>query len=166
MLGAVSLDFAAAKLTCPEELAEVPLSLGISPVAGEVGPEQLCAAIVLRDALRRCFLHASRHEALEARDVATINSFAADEPSSLTLTAAGGIVRAALDPVGGALADIARDAVTLIGNRGKRLRSCERPGCVTMFLDVSRSGRRRWCSMQRCGNREKVAVYRNRRSRR
>lgn len=40
----------------------------------------------------------------------------------------------------------------------ERLRSC--PRCEWLFLDTSRGGKRRWCSMQICGNREKVARHR------
>ncbi|AVL26284.1 hypothetical protein NBRGN_002_00050 [Nocardia brasiliensis NBRC 14402] len=39
-----------------------------------------------------------------------------------------------------------------------RLRSC--PRCAWLFLDSSRGGKRRWCSMQICGNREKVSRHR------
>ncbi|MBV8148307.1 MAG: CGNR zinc finger domain-containing protein [Candidatus Eremiobacteraeota bacterium] len=163
MLGSISLDFAATRLGTAEELIDVPHRLGISSVPPDARPDQLSSAIVLRDALRRSFLHASRDEALEERDTATINSFAADEPSALTLTPARGLVRLALDPISGALADIARDAVALIAGRAQRLRACERADCGTIFLDVSHAGQRRWCSMRRCGNREKVAGYRVRR---
>jgi predicted RNA-binding Zn ribbon-like protein len=31
--------------------------------------------------------------------------------------------------------------------------------CVLMFLDTSRSHTRRWCSMELCGNRSKVAAH-------
>ncbi|MBU8809584.1 CGNR zinc finger domain-containing protein [Mycolicibacterium goodii] len=40
----------------------------------------------------------------------------------------------------------------------ERLRSC--PRCEWLFLDTSRGGKRRWCSMQICGNREKVSRHR------
>lgn len=40
----------------------------------------------------------------------------------------------------------------------ERLRSC--PRCGWLFLDTSRGGRRRWCSMRTCGNREKVSRHR------
>jgi predicted RNA-binding Zn ribbon-like protein len=40
----------------------------------------------------------------------------------------------------------------------ERLRSC--PRCGWLFLDTSRGGKRRWCSMQVCGNREKVSRHR------
>jgi predicted RNA-binding Zn ribbon-like protein len=39
-----------------------------------------------------------------------------------------------------------------------RVRKCE--GCVVNFYDTSKKGSRRWCSMQMCGNRDKVATYR------
>ncbi len=40
----------------------------------------------------------------------------------------------------------------------ERLRSC--PRCGWLFLDTSRGGQRRWCSMRVCGNREKVSRHR------
>ena len=41
-------------------------------------------------------------------------------------------------------------------NRNK-IRKCS--NCVLHFLDTSKKGTRRWCSMQICGNRAKVAAY-------
>jgi predicted RNA-binding Zn ribbon-like protein len=38
-----------------------------------------------------------------------------------------------------------------------RVRKCGQ--CVLHFLDTSKKGTRRWCSMQLCGNRLKVAAY-------
>jgi len=45
-----------------------------------------------------------------------------------------------------------------------RARKCDQ--CVLHFLDTSKKGTRRWCSMQLCGNRVKVAAYADRRRRR
>ena len=42
--------------------------------------------------------------------------------------------------------------------------SARRPTAPSLFLDTSRAGRRRWCSMATCGNRQKVAAYRRRRT--
>lgn len=39
------------------------------------------------------------------------------------------------------------------------VRRCANPDCVLLFLDVSRSRRRRWCDMSTCGNRAKVAAH-------
>lgn len=41
----------------------------------------------------------------------------------------------------------------------ERLRSC--PRCGWLFVDTSRGGRRRWCSMRTCGNREKALRHRD-----
>ncbi|TDC91350.1 CGNR zinc finger domain-containing protein [Actinomadura sp. 7K507] len=45
-----------------------------------------------------------------------------------------------------------------------RIRECGR--CGWLFLDSSRGGRRRWCSMSTCGNREKASRHRRTRTRR
>jgi predicted RNA-binding Zn ribbon-like protein len=44
-----------------------------------------------------------------------------------------------------------------------RVRKCDQ--CVLHFYDISKKGTRRWCSMQLCGNRLKVAAYAARRRR-
>jgi predicted RNA-binding Zn ribbon-like protein len=41
-----------------------------------------------------------------------------------------------------------------------RLRKCE--SCVVHFFDTSKNGTRRWCSMDICGNKLKVAAYQQR----
>ena len=62
------------------------------------------------------------------------------------------------------LSSVARDAIDIFGGpRAARLKRCEGPRCSLLFVDTSRSGRRRWCSMERCGNRAKVAAHRRRR---
>ena len=45
-----------------------------------------------------------------------------------------------------------------------RIRQCASSNCTYWFLDTSKSGRRRWCSMSRCGNRAKVAKHYRQRS--
>jgi predicted RNA-binding Zn ribbon-like protein len=59
------------------------------------------------------------------------------------------------------LGPIAQDTVMLLtGVVADRVRKCE--GCVVHFLDVSKKGSRRWCSMSLCGNKVKVAAYQQR----
>jgi predicted RNA-binding Zn ribbon-like protein len=48
------------------------------------------------------------------------------------------------------------------GGDGARLRTCDRIGCATAFLDTSRNGRRRFCEV-RCANQVNVANHRRRR---
>jgi predicted RNA-binding Zn ribbon-like protein len=52
---------------------------------------------------------------------------------------------------------IARAAADLLtSSRLRRVRCCGGPGCGWLFLDTSPNGRRRWCSMEGCGNRAKA----------
>jgi predicted RNA-binding Zn ribbon-like protein len=44
-----------------------------------------------------------------------------------------------------------------------RVRHCANDECGWLFLDASRNGSRRWCSMRDCGNRAKVNRYNARR---
>lgn len=58
------------------------------------------------------------------------------------------------------LAPVAEAAAKLLGEADPaRLRQCDAEECALWFLDTSRNGRRRWCSMARCGNRAKVAAH-------
>ncbi|MFG3617196.1 CGNR zinc finger domain-containing protein [Nocardia sp. NPDC047654] len=41
-----------------------------------------------------------------------------------------------------------------------RIRVCAADDCGLLFVDASRPGRRRWCSMDRCGNLSEVRRYR------
>ncbi|BCB84126.1 CGNR zinc finger domain-containing protein [Phytohabitans suffuscus] len=57
----------------------------------------------------------------------------------------------------------ARDVVgTFTEPAISRIRMCAAGNCYLIYLDTSRPGNRRWCSMQRCGNRSKVRGHRDR----
>jgi predicted RNA-binding Zn ribbon-like protein len=45
----------------------------------------------------------------------------------------------------------------------ERVRQCAREGCQWMFLDLSKNGSRRWCSMTLCGSRAKSRRFYHRR---
>ncbi|MBX7546494.1 ABATE domain-containing protein [Streptomyces sp. NPDC004232] len=62
------------------------------------------------------------------------------------------------------LALVARDAVELLTDPVARaaVRECEGDNCSLVYLDTSRGRRRRWCSSEVCGNRERVARHRRR----
>ncbi|MFC4036359.1 CGNR zinc finger domain-containing protein [Streptomyces polygonati] len=62
------------------------------------------------------------------------------------------------------LAAVARDAVELFTDPVARtqLRRCAGENCTLVYLDTSRGRRRRWCSSEVCGNRERVARHRRR----
>ncbi len=44
----------------------------------------------------------------------------------------------------------------------ERLKACRADDCRFAFLDTAKNRSRAWCSMQSCGNRAKVAAYRER----
>jgi predicted RNA-binding Zn ribbon-like protein len=59
------------------------------------------------------------------------------------------------------LSTLARDAIDLFtGPLSGRIRVCAADDRGLLFVDASRPGRCRWCSMDRCGNLSKVRRYR------
>jgi predicted RNA-binding Zn ribbon-like protein len=63
-----------------------------------------------------------------------------------------------------ALAGVAEAAARLVATvEPARIRACALDSCGAWFVDTSRSGRRRWCSMAGCGNRAKASTHRSKR---
>lgn len=120
-------------------------------------------ALTLRDALSHATLAAAMGRPLARRDIDVVNLYAAtpDLPPRLD----GGSRQAGRTRARAAqaLATIARDGVAVFsGERAGRIRTCDGEDCALIYLDTSRAGSRRWCSMQRCGNRHKVRQHRAR----
>ncbi|WP_147258805.1 CGNR zinc finger domain-containing protein [Pseudonocardia hierapolitana] len=98
-------------------------------------------------------------------DIAVLNAAAAAPPLVPALRPEGSGSRVVDPTAAAALATIARDAVDLFGGPlAQRIRVCDAEDCGLLFVDTSRPGRRRWCSMERCGNRAKIRTHRARRS--
>lgn len=100
-----------------------------------------------------------------ASDVDILNLYAAtpDIPPALP----GGSRQAGRSRarVGQTLSAMAREAIEVFGaENAERIRECAADDCHLVFFDESRSNNRRWCSMQRCGNRAKVRAHRARTS--
>src|SRR5215207_1599166 len=54
------------------------------------------------------------------------------------------------------LSTLARETIeVLTGPLADRVRTCASDNCPLVFVDTSRPNARRWCSMERCGNRQK-----------
>lgn len=139
-------------------LAEAGLAEGTTPTEGE-----LAGAKLLREAIHR--VGAALLDGAPARraDVATVNQAArALRGGAPKLTPALAVRWEADDPVAFALARVAADAIDLLAHRADRLARCELPGCGALLLSRSRGEGRRWCSMETCGNRAKVAAFRAR----
>ncbi|MFS4095265.1 CGNR zinc finger domain-containing protein [Streptomyces sp. AF1A] len=102
------------------------------------------------------------------RSLARINDIARTAPPApRAVRGADGILtrELAVPPAAAALlAVVARDAVELLTDPVARaaVRECEGDNCPLVYLDTSRGRRRRWCSSEVCGNRERVARHRRR----
>ncbi|MEE1752239.1 CGNR zinc finger domain-containing protein [Streptomyces sp. SP18CS02] len=98
----------------------------------------------------------------------TLAAAAPPAPRAVRATAGEGndLVRAlgSTPDCGALLAAVARDAIDLLTDPAARarLRQCEGDDCARVYLDTSRGRRRRWCSSELCGNRERVARHRAR----
>ncbi|MFF7452958.1 CGNR zinc finger domain-containing protein [Kitasatospora sp. NPDC008115] len=140
--------------------------LGLPAGAVRITDDQLTAARTLRDALWRLTAARAAHgaDAGDPADYAVLNRAAARPPLAPQITT-DGTAAAPLPGDGEQLAStVARDAIALFtGPYADHVRECGADDCRLLFVDTSRPGRRRWCSMERCGNRHKVRALRARR---
>jgi predicted RNA-binding Zn ribbon-like protein len=162
--GAIRSDLVSERLHAPDDLTAW-LRERFPVAVGAARSRDLFDAIALRDAIGRMAQAAAHGDAVRSADVDLVNLYAAtpDIPPALP----GGSRQAgrSVQSVGQALSTIARDAVDLFdpANAG-RIRECNGGDCTMVYLDTSRAATRRWCSMQRCGNRAKVRAHRARRA--
>jgi predicted RNA-binding Zn ribbon-like protein len=118
-------------------------------------------AIDLREAAYRLFRSRIVGETPAEADLAAFNGILAAVPPRLDLGFGKdglGWQIAAETPLSAILAPIVWSAVDLMtGPHARLVRQCQDPkGCGWLFLDESRAGTRRWCSMGDCGNRAKA----------
>jgi len=118
-------------------------------------------AIALRETIYRICFAMADSKAPEARDVAAINAALDRAPERRVLahrekTFGWRIDRDALSAAG-LLAPVLWSAGDLIVSpEVGRLRHCLNDQCGWLFMDDSKNGSRRWCSMRSCGNRAKA----------
>lgn len=124
-------------------------------------------AVELREALYRTFSGLSAGRPPQPSDLATLNALLPEALARLRVSRDGSRFgwqwsgdAESLDRV---LWPVARDAAVFLTSTGfSRLRTCENPRCGWVFLDTTKSGTRRWCSMAVCGNRNKLRRFRQR----
>ena len=117
-------------------------------------------ALALRQALR-AFLEAVPAGRSQNSEAGKGLETAAAAFPLLLRTAQNGVT---LSPIGAnqlgrVLAELNRLAETA---QLDRLKMCDSPECHWVFFDRSKPANRRWCSSDRCGNRQKVRTYRER----
>ncbi len=119
------------------------------------------ASVSLRETLFRLFSALAAGGEPAAADVAAFNAALALAPGRRQLRRIGpGFVWQAEMPAPTAaamLAPVLWSAGDLLASaRSRRVRQCANAKCLWLFLDDSKSGTRRWCSMSSCGNRAKA----------
>lgn len=156
-----AIDFLADRgLGHREDLAA---SIASTPDAGE---RWLTRVRDVRAALREVFDAETESRTVDPAAVARINEVLRHRPL-IELTPGGDGVgvghRHVGDPLDEALARLVEPLVDAIARDATaRFRICANDECRYVFLDESRTGRRRWCDMRTCGNRAKVARHRAR----
>ncbi|GGO97457.1 CGNR zinc finger domain-containing protein [Wenjunlia tyrosinilytica] len=157
------------RLRNPQRLREWLTRSDLVPAAAPVPVDELW---LRRFRAVRALLHRIVHAELvgtaDARDLEHLGRLClAPPPAPQARRGRDGQLRrtfAAEPDCAGLLSLIARDAVGLLTDplARARLRECAGEDCDLVYLDTSRGHRRRWCSSEVCGNRERVARHRRR----
>ena len=118
-------------------------------------------AIDAREVIFRILFAIAEGRTPDATDVAALNRALERAPVRRALAYRDGgfgwRMEAAAAQASSILAPVLWSAADLIvGGDRARLRRCANNKCLWLFLDESRNGSRRWCSMQACGNRAKA----------
>jgi predicted RNA-binding Zn ribbon-like protein len=120
-------------------------------------------ARAVREALRDLLLAHNEVDADVARATAVLDTAA--RRSGLGIRFVGGSARVEPSAAGvrGAIGRVlAEVAAGMADGTWERVKACRADDCRFAFLDTAKNRSRAWCSMQSCGNRAKVAAYRER----
>jgi predicted RNA-binding Zn ribbon-like protein len=137
----------------------------IEPAGLRLTPGDLAAAGMLREAIWSAGTDLALGRRAQRADLQAINHAAAEAPMTPVIGLADG-QRSWVTPITGPqlLSTVARDAIELLtGPMAARIRQCASHACSLIFVDTSPPGRRKWCSMERCGNIDKQRALRTRR---
>ena len=126
------------------------------------GRRTLDAMRQFREKLRKEILAWEAGADLRRATVDELNRLMETHPMHSKLQATGNVhsLEPRFEPQhpGDLFAPLAQSVANLFAEADRnRVRKCGQ--CVLHFYDTSRKGTRRWCSMQLCGNRLKVAAY-------
>jgi predicted RNA-binding Zn ribbon-like protein len=129
-----------------------------------VSPSLLSEARALREAIDACLIAALDGRPADTAALARIDGWLPAAAAPPRLIAGPALVAAPRDDPRRALGAVALDAAHMLGDPAEaaRMRICASATCSARFYDRSPAGRRRWCSMQGCGNQAKARRYRAR----
>jgi len=138
--------------------AELPLDLT------DGTPHSLKKCLELREVLRTVFTAVLNAQGVPSSALNTINQHLLNHATQQELKKVKGKLELRSIykylSVERLLGRIAHEAAVLLeSNQLEKLKKCANPKCILLFVDTSKSGRRRWCSMDVCGNRSKAASH-------
>lgn len=147
-------------LGTPEDLAGW-AAANVSKEARPPARREFERALELRETIYRLFDAAAHDKPPASRDLQSLNAALAEAPTRTKLRkdreGFAWEVEMKSSTAVGQLAPVLWSAGDLLaGPQLARVRRCANPECGWLFLDDSRAGKRRWCSMQSCGNRAKA----------
>jgi len=125
----------------------------------------LLEVVSLRERLFPILLKLARGVGLSGLDLSTLNEDFSRLPPRKLIRRNGSLVvdwdEAPSCNPGMFVAPIIQDAVDLLTSpAARKVKVCAAADCGWLFLDTSKSGKRRWCDMADCGNREKQRRFR------
>jgi predicted RNA-binding Zn ribbon-like protein len=153
------------RLLTPGHLTRWYAEASVAGVPVPVTEPDLAEARAVREAVYRTAQALLGGKLPASADEAVINAAAAAAPPVPRMQRNALLLAAATpNPAASALSAVARDAIGLFTTADAgRMRECASPECGLLFLDLSRPGRRRWCSSNACGGKARAASYRQRR---
>jgi predicted RNA-binding Zn ribbon-like protein len=155
-------------LVTPEDLSAWLVASGLlDGGSGAATRADLARARALREAIDAAVVAVVDGDALPGDTAAALGTVLAGAPPRDVVVSGPDGLTIALERGGTAvqraLAAIALDAAAMLGLAELgRIRICASESCSARFFDRSPAGRRRWCSMQACGNVEKARRHRRR----
>jgi len=156
-------ESASEELRSPQDLAAWCRKAGLPET--EWSEEAFAAAVALREAIYRLLAAAAAKTEPAPEDLALLGRALEAPPPRRRLAwtgqgyvwDVGSLEAAPLAPVAWSAADLLASPLL------PRVRLCANEKCLWVFLDESKSGNRRWCSMSACGNRAKAHRHYQRR---
>lgn len=150
-------------LSCFDDLYQWAAEMGVS-----LDPDDTSMNIdtirQLRRALKTLLMAHIDKSTLPSETLALINQYLLNAPTQQQLILVNQTIE--LQPlynklsVDQLLGKIVYEAARLLNSAySQQIKYCSNEKCVLIFVDTSRSKKRRWCSMERCGNRAKASNF-------
>lgn len=150
-------------LSCYDDVCQWATEVGIELETSN-DDSGMDAVWLLRYAIKTLMTNRIDQQVLSKEAIDVVNKHLCDAPTQQQLLTVGEEVtlqslyqQLTLDQL---LGKVAKEAAELLTSpQSQQIKSCSNEKCILLFLDTSRSKKRRWCSMERCGNRAKASNF-------